>query len=141
MNCSKRVIQTLLVPFLEIRVQTYVHTLILRHLFLSLPQALIRGKGSGTATPFGGVAGKKGGGGNLPQGGPGQESEANGILEGISSLHSWIKTQTMIRPTPKISRGKLSGTYEEVGSRGPCCSQSREQCRVIVGIFFRSTEL
>ncbi|TRY67482.1 hypothetical protein TCAL_05969 [Tigriopus californicus] len=75
--------------------------------------ALIRGKGSGTATPFGGVAGKKGGGGNLPAGGPGHEGEANGILEGISSLHSWIKTQTMIRPTPKISRGKLNGTYEE----------------------------
>jgi hypothetical protein len=27
------------------------------------------------------------------------EMEPQGILEGISSLHSWIKTQTMIRPT------------------------------------------
>jgi hypothetical protein len=27
------------------------------------------------------------------------EEESHGILEGISSLHSWIKTQTMIRPT------------------------------------------
>ena len=26
------------------------------------------------------------------------EDDAHGILEGISSLHSWIKTQTMIRP-------------------------------------------
>ena len=25
------------------------------------------------------------------------DEEAHGILEGISSLHSWIKTQTMIR--------------------------------------------
>ena len=27
------------------------------------------------------------------------DDDAHGILEGISSLHSWIKTQTMIRPT------------------------------------------
>ena len=27
-----------------------------------------------------------------------------GILEGISSLHSWIKTQTLIAPTKSMSR-------------------------------------
>ena len=27
-----------------------------------------------------------------------QQQQQHGILEGISSLHSWIKTQTMIRP-------------------------------------------
>ncbi len=32
------------------------------------------------------------------------EEDGHGILEGISSLHSWIKTQTMIRPTKLNSR-------------------------------------
>ena len=41
------------------------------------------------------------------------DKEAHGILEGISSLHSWIKTQTMIRPHSKI-RSKQGGTYDEV---------------------------
>ena len=41
-----------------------------------------------------------------------QPEEVHGILEGISSLHSWIKTQTMIRPHPKMQRGKAG--YEEV---------------------------
>ena len=44
------------------------------------------------------------------------DKEANGILEGISSLHSWIKTKTMIRPHPKM-RGKQGGTYDEVHMR------------------------
>ena len=30
--------------------------------------------------------------------GPEEGGQQHGILEGISSLHSWIKTQTMIRP-------------------------------------------
>ena len=28
----------------------------------------------------------------------------NGILGGVSSLHSWIKSQTIIQPTAKMSR-------------------------------------
>ena len=36
------------------------------------------------------------GGGGQPEDAGGQQQ--HGILEGISSLHSWIKTQTMIRP-------------------------------------------
>ncbi len=39
--------------------------------------------------------------------------EAHGILEGISSLHSWIKTQTMIRPHQKRG-GKQGAVYDEV---------------------------
>ena len=35
------------------------------------------------------------------------EDGNHGILEGISSLHSWIKTQTMIRPA------KLGGVKRE----------------------------
>ena len=30
--------------------------------------------------------------------------EEHGLLEGISSLHSWIKSQTMIRPNRKAKR-------------------------------------
>ena len=41
------------------------------------------------------------------------DKEPHGILEGISSLHSWIKTQTMIRPHSKV-RSKQGGTYDEV---------------------------
>ena len=46
----------------------------------------------------------------------GQGEEAHGILEGISSLHSWIKTQTMIRPHPKSGArgGKPGAMYDEV---------------------------
>ena len=41
-----------------------------------------------------------------------QDEEAHGILEGISSLHSWIKTQTMIRPT-KLGR-KKDDSFDDV---------------------------
>ncbi len=44
----------------------------------------------------------------------GDGQEAHGILEGISSLHSWIKTQTMIRPHPKMGRGQKGAIYDEV---------------------------
>ncbi len=58
------------------------------------------------------MLGKKGGAGGAAGGG----GEQHGILEGISSLHSWIKTQTMIRPQPRAGRGggKLTGLYDEV---------------------------
>ena len=41
-----------------------------------------------------------------------QDEEAHGILEGISSLHSWIKTQTMIRPT-KLGK-KKDDSFDDV---------------------------
>ena len=40
------------------------------------------------------------------------DEEAHGILEGISSLHSWIKTQTMIRPT-KLGK-KKDDSFDDV---------------------------
>ena len=59
--------------------------------------------------------GPRGGGGG---GGGADGGEPHGILEGISSLHSWIKTQTMIRPHPGMGRrGKLGG-YDEVSRQG-----------------------
>ena len=66
----------------------------------------------------GGGPGRTGGGGfghgkrSAANNDPG-DKESHGILEGISSLHSWIKTQTMIRPHSKI-RSKQGGTYDEV---------------------------
>ena len=42
---------------------------------------------------------------------PGGE-DAHGILEGVSSLHSWIKKQTMIRPTHKMSQ--IRSQYDKV---------------------------
>ena len=42
-----------------------------------------------------------------------QDEEAHGILEGISSLHSWIKTQTMIRPT-KLGKKKDEMSFDDV---------------------------
>ena len=66
--------------------------------------------GSGAGGAGAGAAGGGGGGGAAAG-----DQEAHGILEGISSLHSWIKTQTMIRPHPKMGRGgKMGGVYEEV---------------------------
>ena len=46
------------------------------------------------------------------KGGKGDD-EAHGILEGISSLHSWIKTQTMIRPT-KLGKKKDDMSFDDV---------------------------
>ena len=39
--------------------------------------------------------------------------DAHGILEGISSLHSWIKTQTMIRPTKLGVKRTDSGGFSD----------------------------
>ena len=55
------------------------------------------------------TAKKKGG-----KGGKGDD-EAHGILEGISSLHSWIKTQTMIRPT-KLGKKKDDMSFDDVST-------------------------
>ena len=41
------------------------------------------------------------------------DEESHGILEGISSLHSWIKTQTMIRPT-KLGKKKDDASFDDV---------------------------
>ena len=49
---------------------------------------------------------------------PGMDSgnkEDHGLLEGISSLHSWIKSQTMMKPTTKM-RGKHEQIYDMVHS-------------------------
>ena len=67
---------------------------------------------SSAMTPFGALGAKKG----AILGAGAQDGDAHGILEGISSLHSWIKTQTMIRPNPKTAKGKASGIFDEVGS-------------------------
>ena len=58
---------------------------------------------------------KKSTSGKRSTSGKDQGEDAHGILEGISSLHSWIKTQTMIRPHPKGGRGGKQGAmYDEV---------------------------
>ena len=44
---------------------------------------------------------------------PGQGADdQHGILEGISSLHSWIKSQTMIKPNQKM-KGKHAALFDE----------------------------
>ena len=45
----------------------------------------------------------------------GGAEEGHGILEGISSLHSWIKSQTMIRPN-KIVKKKPEDNYDDVSN-------------------------
>ena len=54
----------------------------------------------------------------------GGDEEAHGILEGISSLHSWIKTQTMIRPT-KLGKKKDDMSFDDVSSFSPPCAGGR----------------
>ena len=46
-------------------------------------------------------------------GGRSDEEGNHGILEGISSLHSWIKTQTMIRPTKLGVKRTDSGAFSD----------------------------
>ena len=62
----------------------------------------------GKKTPFG----KKGFGGfgkKAPK-----DEEPNGLLEGISSLHSWIKSQTMMKPGKKMMGMKMEHAYDPV---------------------------
>jgi hypothetical protein len=47
------------------------------------------------------------------------EMEPQGILEGISSLHSWIKTQTMIRPT-KLNKRYVITSYTLIKKKKKC---------------------
>ena len=81
--------------------------LFILHFFSSSLKITILKKGA----KAGGKAPKK----STSGAGDGKE-EAHGILEGISSLHSWIKTQTMIRPHPKSGArgGKPGALYDEV---------------------------
>ena len=79
-------------------------------------------KGGGS---FGNILDKKGGGasalgkmnfgpfGKRGMAKPGKGDDEHGILEGISSLHSWIKSQTMIKPNQKL-KGKHAALYDEV---------------------------
>ena len=70
--------------------------------------------------------GLRGAGGGGADGG-----EPHGILEGISSLHSWIKTQTMIRPHPGMGRrGKLGGYDEVSGDWGLCREEGKREIRL-----------
>ena len=47
------------------------------------------------------------------QPGPGVDDGSHGILEGISSLHTWIKSQTMIRPAKLGGVKREGGVFEE----------------------------
>ena len=65
----------------------------------------------GKKTPFG----KKGMGAFGKKSGSGNDGESHGLLEGISSLHSWIKSQTMMKPGMK-KMGKIEPAYDPVYS-------------------------
>ena len=77
---------------------------------------IIDKKAGGGAAAFGkmsfGAFGKRGGAVK----GPGQDDQ-HGILEGISSLHSWIKSQTMIKPNQKM-KGKHTALFDEASKLG-----------------------
>ena len=64
----------------------------------------------GKKTPFG----KKGFGALAKKGQSGNDGEAHGLLEGISSLHSWIKSQTMMKPGKKMMGMKIEPAYDPV---------------------------
>ena len=64
----------------------------------------------GKKTPFG----KKGFGALAKKGQSGNDGEAHGLLEGISSLHSWIKSQTMMKPGKKMMGIKIEPAYDPV---------------------------
>ena len=71
-------------------------------------------------------------------GGQGKQSVADdgshGILEGISSLHSWIKTQTMIRPT-KLGKKKDDLSFDDEDDEDvviSLCSKDPQACKGLV---------
>ena len=66
----------------------------------------------GKKTPFG----KKGFGALGKKAPAGNDGEAHGLLEGISSLHSWIKSQTMMKPGKRMMVGmpKNEPAYDPV---------------------------
>lgn len=103
-----------------IRIHLYPSTHSIKYLFFSATFFTIlslKGKKAlGGRKPGGGLLGAMGAAGAAGAAAGGEGTDAgHGILEGISSLHSWIKTQTMIRPHPKMGRGgKLAGLYDEV---------------------------
>ena len=49
-----------------------------------------------------------------PKPGGGKEEDVTSMLAGISCAHSWIKTQTMIRPT-KLGKKRGDGSDEDSG--------------------------
>ena len=62
------------------------------------------------------------------------DEEAHGILEGISSLHSWIKTQTMIRPT-KLGKKKDDLSFDDEDDEDvviSLCSKDPQACKGLV---------
>ena len=58
--------------------------------------------------------GKKGLGAFGKKSSSAKEGEADGLLEGISSLHSWIKSQTMMKPSVKLRGLKMDNAYDVV---------------------------
>ena len=64
----------------------------------------------GKKTPFG----KKGFGALGKKAQAGGDGEPHGLLEGISSLHSWIKSQTMMKPGKKMMGMKIEPAYDPV---------------------------
>ena len=63
-----------------------------------------------------------------------QQQQQHGILEGISSLHSWIKTQTMIRPT-KLGKKKDDLSFDDEDDEDvviSLCSKDPQACKGLV---------
>merc|ERR550519_2698019 len=72
----------------------------------------------------------------------GGDEEAHGILEGISSLHSWIKTQTMIRPT-KLGKKKDDMSFDDDDDEDvviSLCSKDPQACKGVVRFDYTNGE-
>ena len=66
----------------------------------------------------------------------------HGILEGISSLHSWIKTQTMIRPT-KLGKKKDDMSFDDDDDEDvviSLCSKDPQACKGVVRFDYTNGE-
>lgn len=80
--------------------------------------------------------------GRKPRPGKPGEEEAHGILEGISSLHSWIKTQTMIRPT-KLGKKKDDMSFDDDDDEDvviSLCSKDPQACKGVVRFDYTNGE-